>query len=232
MLNCVIIEDEPLAQKGLLNLIRLMENIRVLSVCDSVEDFLNFSKSGADQPDLLFLDIELPGMSGIRFLRDLQPDIPVILTTAYHQFAVESYELNVLDYLLKPISKERFQQAIQKAEQYIAFSKDKSPEKQDFIYVRSEKIIEKVMFDDLYYIEAMRNYVIYHCENRRLICYNSLKNTELLLPAKRFVKVQKSFIVNKEKVQKIEKGNVFVHRKSIAINRENKQRIIQLLTEI
>ncbi|MGV2480641.1 UNVERIFIED_CONTAM: response regulator, partial [Salmonella enterica subsp. enterica serovar Weltevreden] len=73
----MIIEDEPLAQKGLLNLIRPMENIRVLSVCDSVEDFLNFSKSGADQPDLLFLDIELPGMSGIRFLRGLQPDIPV-----------------------------------------------------------------------------------------------------------------------------------------------------------
>lgn len=232
MLNCAIIEDEPLAQKGLLNLIRPMENMRVLSVCDSVEDFLNFSKSGADQPDLLFLDIELPGMSGIRFLRDLQPDIPVILTTAYHQFAVESYELNVLDYLLKPISKERFRQAIQKAEQYIAFSKNKSPEKQDFIYVRSEKIIEKVMFDDLYYIESMRNYVIYHCEKRRLICYNSLKNTELLLPAKRFVKVQKSFIINKDKVQKIEKGNVFVHGKSIAINRENKQRIIQLLTEM
>lgn len=232
MINCVIIEDEPLAQKGLLNLIRPMEDIRVMSVCDDVEDFLNFQESSPDKPDLLLLDIELPGMSGITFLRKLQPGIPVILTTAYHQFAVESYELNVLDYLLKPISKERFQQAIQKADQYIAFSKNKSPEKQDFIYVRSEKIIEKIVFDELYYVEAMRNYVIYHGEKRKLICYNSLKNTELLLPADRFVKVQKSFIVNKEKVQKIEKGCVFVHNKSIAINREHKNRIIQLLTEI
>lgn len=232
MVNCVIIEDEPLAQKGLLNLIKPMENIRVMSVCDDVEEFLKFRESSSGKPDLLFLDIELPGMSGITFLRSLQPGIPVILTTAYHQFAVESYELNVLDYLLKPISKERFGQAIQKAEQYISFSKSKSPEKQDFIYVRSEKIIEKVVFDELYYVEAMRNYVIYHCEKRKLICYNSLKNTELLLPTDRFVKVQKSFIVNKEKVQKIEKGCVFVHQKSIAINREHKNRIIQLLTEI
>jgi DNA-binding LytR/AlgR family response regulator len=232
MVNCVIIEDEPLAQKGLLNLIRPMENIRVMSVCDDVEDFLNFQETSTEKPDLLLLDIELPGMSGIRFLRDVQPGIPVILTTAYHQFALEGYELNVLDYLLKPISKERFLQAIQKAEQYISFSKNKSSEKQDFIYVRSEKIIEKIVFDELYYVEAMRNYVIYHCEKRRLICYNSLKNTELLLPTDRFVKIQKSFIVNKEKVQKIEKGCVFIHQKSIAINRENKNRIIQLLTEL
>jgi len=232
MVNCVIIEDEPLAQKGLLNLSKAMENLRVMSVCDSVEEFLDFQQTSTDKPDLLFLDIQLPGMSGIRFLRELPPGVPVILTTAYHQFAVESYELNVLDYLLKPISKERFQQAIQKAEQYIAFSKSRSPEKQDFIYVRSEKIIEKIVFDELCYVEAMRNYVIYHSEKRRLICYNSLKNTELLLPADRFVKVQKSFIVNKEKVQKIEKGCVFVHNKSIAINRAHKNRIIQLLTEI
>jgi len=232
MINCVIIEDEPLAQKGLLNLIKAMDNIRVMSVCDDVEDFLTFQESSPEKPDLLLLDIELPGMSGIRFLRDLQPGIPVILTTAYHQFAVESYELNVLDYLLKPISKERFHQSIQKAEQYISFSKNKGTDKQDFIYVRSEKIIEKIVFDELYYIEAMRNYVIYHCGKRKLICYNSLKNTELLLPSDRFVKVQKSFIVNKEKVEKIEKGFVFLHNKSIAINRGQKSRIIQLLTEI
>lgn len=231
MVNCVIIEDEPLAQKGLLNLIGPMENIRVISVCDDVADFLEFQATSADKPDLLLLDIELPGMSGMRFLRDLQPDIPVILTTAYHQFALESYELNVLDYLLKPISKERFHQAIRKAEQYISFSKNTGSEKQDFIYVRSEKIIEKIVFDELYYVEAMRNYVIYHCEKRRLICYNSLKNTELLLPTDRFVKIQKSFIVNKEKVLKIEKGFVFIHQKSIAINREHKNRIIRLLTE-
>jgi DNA-binding LytR/AlgR family response regulator len=232
MVNCVIIEDEPLAQKGLLNLIKPMDNIRVLSVCDDVEDFLNFQETNTEKPDLLLLDIELPGMSGIRFLRDVQPGIPVILTTAYHQFALEGYELNVLDYLLKPISKERFRQAIQKAEQYISFSKSISLEKPDFIYVRSEKIIEKILFDELYYVEAMRNYVIYHCEKRKLICYNSLKNTELLLPTERFVKIQKSFIVNKEKVQKIEKGCVFVHGKSIAINREHKNRIVQLLTEM
>lgn len=231
MIKCIIIEDEPLAQKGLLNLIKSMDNIQVLAVCDDVADFFNYQNTGSDKPDLLLLDIELPGMSGIDFLRDMSPGIPVILTTAYHQFAVESYALNVLDYLLKPISKERFSQAIQKAAQYLLYLKTKEFEKQDFIYIKSEKVIEKIVFDELYYVEAMRNYVIYHCENRRLISYNSLKNTELLLPSDQFIKVQKSFIVNREKVQKIEKGCLFIHKKSITINRENKQKIIQLLTE-
>lgn len=232
MIKCIIIEDEPLAQKGLLNLIKAMENIRVLAVCDDVADFLNFQATSGEKPDLLLLDIELPGMSGIDFLRQMPPGIPVILTTAYHQFAVESYELNVLDYLLKPISKERFSQAIQKTEQYLAFLKGTEFGKPDYIYIKSEKVMEKIVFTELCYVEAMRNYVIYHCENRKLISYNSLKNTELLLPPDQFIKVQKSFIVNREKVQKIEKGSVFIHGKSIAINRENKQKIIQLLTEI
>jgi DNA-binding LytR/AlgR family response regulator len=232
MIKCIIIEDEPLAQRGLLNLIKVMDNIRVLSVCDDVADFVHFQETSSDKPDLLLLDIELPGMSGIDFLKYMPPGVPVILTTAYHQFAVESYELNVLDYLLKPISKERFSQAIQKAEQYLSFMRTKEFEKPDSIYIKSEKIMEKILFSELHYIEAMRNYVIYHCENRRLISYNSLKNTELLLPAGQFIKVQKSFIVNREKVQKIEKGAVFIHGKSIAINRENKQKIIQLLTEV
>jgi DNA-binding LytR/AlgR family response regulator len=231
MIKCIIIEDEPLAQKGLLNLIKQMDNIKVTGVCDDIADFFNFQKTMVDKPDLLLLDIELPGMSGIDFLRDMHPGIPVILTTAYHQFALESYELNVLDYLLKPISKERFTQAVQKAEHYIAFKRQEF-EKHDFIYVKSDKIIEKIMFSQLNYVEAMRNYVIYHCEGKRIISYSSLKSTEILLASNQFVKVQKSFIVNKAKVQKIERGYVFVNQKSISINRENKHKIIHLLTEL
>ncbi len=232
MINCVIIEDEPLAQTGLVNLIKPFAGVAVLQVCDDVHDFLQFQKASATRIDLIFLDIELPGMNGISFLRELQPDIPVVLTTAYNQYAIESYELNVLDYLLKPISKERFAQALQKVENYISFTRTQAGDKHDFTYVKSEKVIEKVFFNEIVLIEAMRNYVIYHCEKRKLICYNSLKNTEQTLPSEQFIKIQKSFIINKNKIQKIEKGYVTIHQKTIAINRENKSDIIRRLTEI
>lgn len=231
MINCVIIEDEPLAQTGLVNLIKPFNNLNVLEVCDDIADFLQYQKTAVEVIDLLFLDIELPGMNGIDYLRKSRPDIPVVLTTAYNQYAMEGYELNVLDYLLKPISKERFGQTVTKIESYLNYLKSKSSDRHDFIYIKSEKVIEKVYFNEIVLVEAMRNYVIYHCEKRKLICYSSLKNTEQNLPAEQFIKIQKSFIINKNKVQKIEKGFVTIHQKTIAINRENKGDIIKRLVE-
>jgi DNA-binding LytR/AlgR family response regulator len=232
MINCVIIEDEPLAQIGLRNLIKPFTLLNIVTVCDNIGDFLQFRDANPDKTiDLIFLDIELPGMNGIEFMRKIALDIPVIVTTAYNQYAIEGFELNVLDYLLKPISRERFSQAITKAESYISYRKAKHPEKSGFIYIRSDKTIEKVILSELFLVEAMRNYVIYHCENKRLICYNSLKNAESELPGDTFVKVQKSFIVNKYKIDKIEKGQVYIRDKKISITREAKNDIILKLTD-
>lgn len=231
MVNCVIIEDEPLAQTGLMNLLKSFSNFTVLKICDDVPEFIRFRETNSQQIDLLFLDIELPGINGIDFLRNTQPDVPVILTTAYNQYAIDGYELNVLDYLLKPISKERFGQALQKADSYLQFLYSRNSDKHDYLYIKSEKVIEKVFLNEIVFVEAMRNYVIYHCEKRKLICYNSLKNVELSLPADQFIKVQKSFIINKSKVQKIEKGHVLIHNKMISLKRENKSEIIKKLME-
>lgn len=231
MINCVIIEDEPLAQIGLSNLVKPFSSLNILRICDDIPEFLQFRETSLQPIDLLFLDVELPGINGIDFLRKMQSEIPVVLTTAYNQYAIEGYELNVLDYLLKPVSKERFSQTVQKAENYIKFLQAKSEDKHDFIYIKSEKVLEKVLLSEIILVEAMRNYVIYHCEKRKLICYNSLKNIEQSLPADQFIKVQKSFIVNKKSVEKIEKGYVYVHNKVIALTRENKSEIIKRLTE-
>jgi len=232
MINCAIIEDEPLAQNGLINLIRPYPILNLLTVCDDIKDFQEFQKTNPEKTiDLLFLDIELPGINGISFLRNTRPDIPVVLTTAYNEYAIEGYELNVLDYLLKPVSKARFGQTVAKAEHYIHFSKLKTSAAPDFIYVKSDKIIEKIVLSELILVEAMRNYVIYHCEKRKLVCYTSLKTAELSLPQDIFVKIQKSFIINKNKVEKIEKGQVYIHNKSIALNRENRSEIIKRLIE-
>lgn len=231
MINCVIIEDEPLAQKGLLNLLGLFPGFTALAVCDDIVEFIQFRETSAESIHLLFLDIELPGIKGIDYLRDAQLNIPVVLTTAYNQYAMEGYELNVLDYLLKPISKERFAQTLQKAEHYIGFMTSKTGQRHDFMYVRSEKVLEKVFFEEIVMVEAMRNYVIYHCDARKLICYTSLKSAEQQLPAEQFIKIQKSFIIHKGKVQKIEKGHVLIRNKTIALNRENKAELIKRLTQ-
>jgi two-component system, LytTR family, response regulator len=229
MINCVIIEDEPLAQNGLINLIRPYPVLKLLTVCDDIKDFLEFQKANNEKRvDLLFLDIELPGINGINFLRSAQLEMPVVLTTAYNEYAIEGYELNVLDYLLKPISKERFRQTIAKAEHYIESLK-KASALADFVYVKSDKTIEKVMLNDLILVEAMRNYVIYHCEKQKLICYTPLKSVEQSLPPDTFVRIQKSFIVNKNKIQKIEKGYVMIQNRTITLNRENKSEIIKRL---
>jgi two-component system LytT family response regulator len=232
MINCIIIEDEPLAQNGLINLIKPYPTLSVLSVCDDIEDFLLFQKTNPDKTiDLIFLDIELPGLNGINFLRRTKQQIPVVFTTAYNEFAMEGYELNVLDYLLKPISKTRFHKTVEKAENYIHFLKLKGDSNQDFIYIKSDKVIEKVFCNEIILIEAMRNYVIYHCDKRKLVSYNALKNVEQSLNAGQFIKIQKSFIINKNKVERIEKGSVFIHSRHIAINRENRNAIIKRLTE-
>jgi DNA-binding LytR/AlgR family response regulator len=232
MINCVIIEDEPLAQNGLLNLIKPYSDLEVVSVCDDINDFQKFRETNASTHiDLLFLDIELPGLSGINFLRKTRPDIPVVLTTAYNEFALEGYELNVLDYLLKPISKPRFAQTVTKVEQYVSSLRKSQDQNPAFTYIKSDKVLEKLLFSEIVFVEAMRNYVIYHCDQRKLVCYTSLKSVEQSLPAEQFIKIQKSFIINKTKIQKIEKGQVFILNKSISINRENRSEIIKRLTE-
>lgn len=232
MINCVIIEDEPLAQNGLQNLIKAHSFLKVLSVCDDINDFQKFREENKDTTiDLIFLDIELPGMSGINFLRNTRPEMAVVLTTAYNEFALEGYELNVLDYLLKPISKSRFEQTVTKAEQYIGSLQKSQQANSSFTFIKSDKVLEKLLFAEIVLVEAMRNYVIYHCDERKLVCYTSLKSVEQLLPGDQFVKVQKSFIINKSKIGKIEKGQVFIHNKSISINRENRSEIIKRLTE-
>jgi DNA-binding LytR/AlgR family response regulator len=233
MIRCVIIEDEPLALRGLIRLVGEYPGMTVLSVCESVEEFFEFQKRRKGvEVDLLFLDIELPGVSGITFLRGNQIKIPVVITTACQQYAIEAFELNVLDYLKKPISPDRFKQTIIKAESHIDIIKTKIGVKEEFIYIKSEKIVEKLYYNEITLIEAMGNYIVYHCESRKLICHNTLKNAEQNLPPEQFIKVQKSFIVNKKKIQKIDKGRVYVPGKYVPIARDIKKDIIARLTAL
>lgn len=233
MINCVIIEDENLAQKGLMKLISKCSCLKLVAVFDEVSEFENFLISKPNEViNLILLDIELPRRNGINFLKENDIKIPVIITTAYNQYAIEGYELDIVDYLLKPIDEERFLKAIYKAEQYIEYLNFTENEKENFCYVKSDKTLERVNFNDVIYVEAMRNYVIYHLiNNKRIITYSSLKSIEAGLPAKQFVRIQKSFIVNTKRITKIEKGAVYINELEIKINREHKNEIIQKLLQ-
>jgi DNA-binding LytR/AlgR family response regulator len=231
MINCIIIEDEIFAQLGLSKLIKENEGLNLLAAFDNIEEFEEFViNKPSSTLDLLFLDIELPKVNGLDYLKKKPSDIPVVITTAYNQYAVEGYELNVLDYLLKPINKERFEKTIQKASDYITYQHLKNKEKENYCYIKTDKVIERVSYSDIVYVEAMRNYVVYYLDNRKIVHYNSLKNVESVLPQAQFVKVQKSFIVNAQRVEKIEKGKVFIKGIEIKLNREHKHEIIQRLT--
>ena len=164
----------------------------------------------------------------MEFIKAMDKKCHIILTTAYHQYALEGFELDVVDYLLKPISWERFMKAVNKVLEYQKLLSPKNSTDQiaiDHIFVRAEGRMEKVLFDEILFVESHQNYVSIHTAGRKIITYSSLKNIEALLPAIRFVKVQKSFIVAIDKINSLQGGNISIGGTSIPISRKLKDEI-------
>ena len=210
-IRCLIIDDEPLAQRVIE---RFAENIPFLEIvqkCNSAIEALDFLHNR--DVDLIFLDINMPRLSGMDFLKTLKNPPLVIVTTAYAEFAVQGFELDVVDYLMKPFAFDRFYKAIQKAEELIRgrnrqHIEIKEADKQDdtFIFVKSSKKTFKVNLDDILYIEALGDYVKIYTTEKMIISYQSLKNIETLLPSGSFPRVHKSFIIALSRIDLIE-GN-------------------------
>ena len=177
--------------------------------------------------DLLFLDINLPRVNGLEFLRDLPERPPVVLTTAYHQYALEGFELDVTDYLLKPIEYDRFLKAVGKVREKV---RTRSGSTADHFFVKTERGLEKVAFAEILFVEAMLNYVRIQLRDRQLVTYVTLKSVEQWLQPDRFFKVQKSFIVAVDKIDRISGNEVIVNGKAIPISRANKDEIVQAIT--
>ena len=212
LLRAIIVDDEPIARKVLSEYI---EDIDYLELAGMAENPLKADALMADRPvDLIFLDINMPKLSGIEFLRSgaaAERRPLVIITTAYAEYALDGFELDVVDYLLKPIPFERFVKACQKArlkyrERFpdAVSVEDAAPE--DHFFVKCDDGLEKVAYNDLRYVEAMMNYVLLHTEDRKLIVYLTLKSILAQLPAHRFIQVHKSFVVNKDSISGI-RGN-------------------------
>ena len=207
-IKCIIVDDEPVARKILSEFI---EEIDYLELIAKVDNPLKVGAVLSEQvTDLIFLDINMPKMTGVEFLRSSTSLPPVILTTAYGEYALEGFEWNVLDYLVKPFSFERFLKACNRAKEYLELKKIKdgsSKNETGYFYVKSNGRIEKIMYDELIYVEARQNYVLLHTESKNLIVYLTLKAIEENLPAEVFLRIHKSTIINTNKIMNIE-GNL------------------------
>ena len=206
ILKTLVIDDEPLAQNIIRKYAEDIKSIEIKGFCnDALEAMLILENQAID---LIFLDINMPKLSGIEFLKTLKNPPLIILTTAYTDYAMEGYELNVLDYLVKPFSFVRFLKAVQKAEQQIQLSKKtKEIEKPESIFIKSNKKSYQVRFIDIVYIEGLGDYIKIHTEKTHLITNLTMKKMEELLPENEFYRIHKSYIVNLKKIVAIE-GNM------------------------
>jgi DNA-binding LytR/AlgR family response regulator len=206
ILKTLVIDDEPLAQNILRTYAEDVNSIEIKGYCsDAVEAMQLLEKQSID---LIFLDINMPKLSGIEFLKTLKKQPLVILTTAYTEYAMEGYELNILDYLVKPFSFVRFLKAIQKAEQqFQLIQKNTTEEKAESVFIKSNKKTYQVRFNEIIYVEGLGDYIKIYTEKSHLVTNLSMKKMEELLPENEFYRIHKSHIVNLKKINAIE-GNM------------------------
>lgn len=214
--KCIIVEDEPLAQNVLKKYIADHPSLELIATCtDALEAQVILRK---EDIQLIFLDINLPKLSGINFIKTLLQSPLIIFTTAYPEFAVEGFELNAVDYLLKPFSFERFLKAVNKVlEKLNNPIASKKEEKDSFIFFRSDKKIHKVDLESILYIEAIGDYMKVITDSGQLIINETMKNLQDELPAGSFIRVHKSFIISRSKIKYIEGNYVRIEDKSIPI---------------
>jgi Response regulator of the LytR/AlgR family len=202
MIKCIIIDDEPIARRGLQGYIEKIPFLQLAGIC---EDAIQLNTLLKEQTvDLLFLDIEMPYITGIDFLQHTKQPPKVIFTTAYEQYAIRGYELDVLDYLLKPISFERFLKAANKAFDYFNAQQSNAP---DHFFIKTDHRLEKISFNELLFAEAMENYVALYTTGKKWITHATLKSVQTALPASRFIQPHKSYLVNINHISSIE-GNI------------------------
>ena len=214
--KCIILDDEPPATRILENYIGKVNFLEKSAVFNDSLKALEFLNTQA--ADVIFLDIQMPQLTGLQISRIISKDIKVIFTTAYPDFALEGFELNAIDYLLKPIAFERFYQAVSKlnAEPKTEVVTNNSSE---FIFVKTDgkNKFQKLFLEDILYVESLQNYVCIHTQKQQLITHSSLKNVLESLPEKDFIQIHKSFVIALKQIESTDSFSVFIHSKELPI---------------
>jgi len=225
MIRCLVVDDEPLALHILEDYISKMPFLTLVKATTNPIEALQLVQEGGI--DLVFLDVQMPELTGIQFLRIANGKAKVILTTAYSQYALEGYELDVIDYLLKPIAFDRFFKSVQKAQTIIqpsskpeAKQETSNPQNDflsDFIFVKTEHKIQKVYLNEILFIEGLKDYISIFTPAERIITLQNMKKMEDALPEKHFIRVHKSYIVSINKIDSIERSRIFIGDKIIPV---------------
>lgn len=218
-LTCIIVDDESPAIRILHKYTEQLPDLVCVAATNKALEALQLIDK--HKPDILFLDIQMPELTGIQLSTLLKGKVNIIFTTAYSQFALEGYELNVVDYLLKPISFDRFIQAVEKVRDQIQSSekKDNPSEEEDFFFVKTDgkNRFKKIRLSEIYYLESIKNYVILHTQMEQIATYNTLKYFEENLLENQFVKIHKSFLVSLNKIEKTDTNSVWVLGKELPL---------------
>ena len=223
-IKCIITDDEPIARKGLRGYIEKVDFLTLVGECEDAIQLNTILKT--QQVDLVFLDIEMPEMTGLELLSNLISPPKIIIVSAYEQYALKGYEFNVVDYLLKPVSFDRFIKSVNRIHDLLQTGpKDKN----DYIFVKSNKLLKKILFKDILYIESMENYVVIQTVSCKEVVYTTLKQLYESLPEDIFQQTHRSYIVNIEKVTAIDGNQLTISSYQIPVARNFRDTIFNLI---
>src|SRR5687767_338970 len=230
-LKCLVVDDEPLARECIMNYIKEVDFLELAGTCNNPVELT--STMDQQEVDLIFLDIQMPVINGIDFLR-MTPKLPiVIITTAYPSYALEGFQLDVLDYLVKPITFNRFFKAVNKAKDYhqlisrsVSTDLTRPEAIPDYFFIKCDYKYEKIYLNDILYIQAMQNYITIHTNKGKYITLLYLKNIEQNLDKQSFIRVHKSYIVSIPKIEAIENNEIIIQSFRIPISRNYRDQVI------
>ncbi len=230
LIRCLLVDDEPPAIRLLEKYVNNVPFLELVATTTSSLEALSLIESKSI--DLVFLDIQMPEFTGIQLSKIINNKIKIIFITAYPEYALESYKLNAVDYLLKPFEFERFYEAVLKVKNSSS-SINIEVQTEAYLFVKTDgkNNFEKVFIKDIYYIEGLKNYVLLHLKDKKIITYNTLKGIEEELPKNEFIKIHKSFIVSFQHIDKTDSLSVYINNQSLPIGNTHKKKFFNVINE-
>lgn len=228
-MNAIIVDDEPLARKGIQLLTDKLSALTIIHELPSAIEATNYLATHEDV-DIIFLDIEMPGLNGLDFLKSVPTDAQVILTTAYPQYALEAFELDVVDYLLKPIKFDRFYKAVKKCEDIIQLQGAKSEVEEvgaEFFYIKSDRKYIRLFFEDITHIKGLKDYVMIHTTSDKYMTAMNVGTVHKQLPPDQFARVSKSYIINVKRITQIDTDFIYLGDLDIPLGQSYKEEFIK-----